>query len=81
MTRDVQLLMGARVFMSAARALAGILVPIYLAQAGYSASTLGALFAAVALASAIMTTSTGIFSGAGSARSYPSFPATHAFST
>jgi MFS family permease len=63
MTRDVQLLMSARIFMSAARALAGILVPIYLAQNGYSATTLGYLFAAVALASAAMTTSTGVFSG------------------
>ncbi len=63
MNRDVQLLMSARVFMSAARALAGILVPIYLAQSGYSATTLGELFAAVALASAIMTASTGVFSG------------------
>ncbi len=63
MNRDVQLLLSARVSMSAARSLAGIIVPIYLAQSGFSAAKMGALFAVVALASAIMTASTGVLSG------------------
>lgn len=51
-TRDMGLLLVARAAMSAARALAGVLVPIYLVILGYNAVQLGALFTAVALVSA-----------------------------
>ncbi len=55
MTRDIALLLSARALMSAARALAAIVVPIYLAKAGFSASRLGILFAATAIVSAVIT--------------------------
>lgn len=55
MTRDMQLLVGARVFMSSGRALAGVIAPIYLAKAGFDGSTLGVLFAVTAVVSALMT--------------------------
>lgn len=61
-TRDMRLLLAARVFMSAGRALAGIIVPIYLALIGYSALTLGALFVAVAITSAVLSSITGLLS-------------------
>lgn len=51
-TRDMGLLLAARAAMSAARALAGVLVPIYLAILGFDAVRLGALFTVVALVSA-----------------------------
>lgn len=62
MTRDIALLVGARGAMSASRALAGVLVPIYLAQIGFSAQVLGILFAVVAVASAIMSAAIGMLS-------------------
>ncbi|MGH2486933.1 MAG: MFS transporter, partial [Ktedonobacterales bacterium] len=61
-TRDMGFLLSARVCMSATRALAGVLVPIYLALIGYSGFALGTLFAVVALASAAMTALIGILS-------------------
>lgn len=61
-TRDIRLLLTARAFMSAGRALAGIIVPIYLALIGYSALTLGALFVAVAITSAVLSSITGLLS-------------------
>jgi len=48
--------------MSAARALAGIVVPIYLAVLGYSAVTLGLLFTVVALTSAALSATVGLLS-------------------
>ncbi len=60
MPRDVRLLIVARVAMSAARALAGVIVPIYLAQTGFSAGQLGELFGVVALTSAILSTAVGL---------------------
>jgi MFS family permease len=62
MTRDIRLLIVARVCMSATRALAGVLVPIYLALIGYSAVRLGLLFTAVALTSAGLSTLVGLLS-------------------
>ena len=62
LTRDMNLLLTARGFMSAARSLAGIIVPIYLALIGYSALTLGALFVAVAITSAVLSSLTGLLS-------------------
>lgn len=62
MTRDIGLLVGARGFMSAGRALAGVVVPIYLTQLGFSAQILGVLFAVVAIASAVMSALIGTLS-------------------
>ncbi len=62
MTRDLSLLILARLFMSAGRALAGIVVPIYLAFIGFSALRLGTLFVAVALTSAVLSTAIGLLS-------------------
>ena len=61
-TRDMRLLLAARAFMSAGRALAGIIVPIYLALIGYNALTLGELFVAVAITSAVLSGITGLLS-------------------
>ncbi|HZT98013.1 MAG TPA: MFS transporter [Ktedonobacteraceae bacterium] len=54
-TRAVELLLAARACMSAVRALAGVIVPIYLAVIGYNGLTLGLLFTVVAFSSAILT--------------------------
>ena len=62
MSRDVTLLMAARCSMSVGRTLAGVIVPIYLAKNGFSSLELGALFAVVAIASAVMSASTGLLS-------------------
>jgi len=48
--------------MSATRALAGIVVPIYLAVLGFGGLTLGVLFTATALVSALLTSSIGLLS-------------------
>ncbi|MHB8600382.1 MAG: MFS transporter [Ktedonobacteraceae bacterium] len=61
-SRDMRLLLAARASMSAGRALAGIIVPIYLALIGYSALTLGELFVAVAITSAVLSGITGLLS-------------------
>ncbi len=62
LTRDVRLVVAARVFMSASRALAGVIVPIYLALSGFSAVDLGLLFVAVALVSAVLSSLVGFTS-------------------
>lgn len=61
-TRDMGLVLSARGAMSAARALAGVLVPIYLAILGYDAVQLGVLFTAVALVSAALSALIGLAS-------------------
>jgi len=61
-TRNMGLLLAARTFMSAARAFAGIMVPIYLALIGYSGLTLGILFTVVALTSAVLSSAIGLLS-------------------
>jgi len=55
-------LFAARILMSVARSLAGIVVPIYLAEQGYSALKLGFLFVCVGIASALMSTAIGAIS-------------------
>ncbi len=60
--RNMGLLIAARVFMSAARALAGIIVPIYLAIIGFNGLELGLLFVITALASALLSSAVGVFS-------------------
>ncbi|HLI16222.1 MAG TPA: MFS transporter [Acidimicrobiales bacterium] len=52
----------ARVSMSAGRALAGVVVPLYLADRGFSGLRLGALFVVVALASAALSATVGVAS-------------------
>jgi MFS family permease len=58
--RTVAVAIVARAFMSAARAVAGVAVPIYLASAGYTAARLGVLFAVVAIASAGLSATVGL---------------------
>jgi MFS family permease len=55
MTRDMLLLLLARICMSTTRAMAGIVVPIYLAVIGFQGVMLGLLFTVTALTSALLT--------------------------
>jgi MFS family permease len=60
--RTLTLVWSARVSMSAGRALAGVIAPLYLAELGFTGFKLGELFVAVALVSALMSASVGILS-------------------
>jgi MFS family permease len=60
MPRDVVLLLGARTAMSATRAATSIIVPIYLAELGYSGVRLGVLFLVVALSAAAQSVVIGV---------------------
>lgn len=62
MTRDMTFLLCARTCMSVTRALAGIVAPIYLAVLGFGGLTLGVLFTATALVSALLTNTIGLLS-------------------
>lgn len=62
MSRDIRLVLLARLTMSAFRALASIVVPIYLIQIGFSATELGLLFVVVAIFSVVLSSLVGIFS-------------------
>ena len=62
MNRDMAIVMAARGSISVARALAGVVVPIYLAIQGFSAFKLGILFLAVALTSAVLSSFIGLLS-------------------
>jgi MFS family permease len=62
LTRDMRLLLVARIFMSTARAVAGIIVPIYLSIVGFNAIMLGLLFLVVAITSAILSSLSGLLS-------------------
>lgn len=55
MSRNVAVLTCARIPMSATRALAGVVVPIYLALIGFSAVELGELFLTAALATTVIS--------------------------
>jgi len=59
--RNVNVALAARAFMSAARAMAGVAVPVYLATLGYGAARLGLLFAVVAISSAAISAAVGFF--------------------
>src|SRR5579883_2940546 len=61
-SRDIGFLLVARGSMSAVRALASIVVPIYLALLGFNALLLGVLFTATALVSAAMSAMIGMLS-------------------
>ena len=54
-TRDMNLIIAARASMSASRALAGIITPIYLSLLGFSGVALGIAFTIVALTSAVLS--------------------------
>lgn len=58
--RDLDIVLLARLSMSAARALAAIVVPLYLATRGYSGLRLGEVFLAAAVVSVLISTSVGL---------------------
>lgn len=60
MNRDLLALFWARVSMSAARALAGVVTPIYLALQGFSGLELGELWLVVAASSAVLSSAVGL---------------------
>ena len=59
---NLRIVLGARFAMSAARAIAGVVTALYLSAEGFSALELGALFVCVTVASALMSTSIGLWS-------------------
>ncbi len=60
--RDLAIVLTARTCMSVARAIAGVVTALYLAAEGFSALRIGALFLCVALTSALLSTTIGLFS-------------------
>lgn len=60
--RNLTVIVVARLFMSTSRALAGVLMPVYLALIGFSAFQLGELALAVGLATAVLSTAIGLTS-------------------
>ena len=62
MSRDVALLLTARVTMSTGRALAGVTLPVYLATLGYSGARLGLLFALTSIFSGGVAVLVGLLS-------------------
>ena len=61
-SRTLTLVWSARVSMSAGRALAGVVAPLYLAAMGFGGLELGELFVGVALASAVLSAGVGLLS-------------------
>ncbi|SHF00008.1 Predicted arabinose efflux permease, MFS family [Ferrithrix thermotolerans DSM 19514] len=59
---DLRRVLLARALMSASRALAGVLVPVYLVLIGFSATSLGVLFMAIAFAAVVLSYLVGVFS-------------------
>lgn len=60
--RDLAIVLTARTSMSVARSVAGVVTALYLAAEGFSALRIGMLFLCVALTSAVMSSTIGIFS-------------------
>ncbi len=60
--RDLGIVIAARVLMSASRALAGVITPVYLALIGFSALELGAMALVVGVATALLATAIGLVS-------------------
>lgn len=58
--RDMALILGARAAMSVGRAVASIVTALYLDAIGFGAVAIGALFVAVTIASALMSTTIGL---------------------
>jgi len=59
---NMWIILGARLSMSAARAIAGVVVALYLTAEGFSAVELGLIFLCVTVISAIMSSSIGVLS-------------------
>ena len=60
--RNITIIIVARFFMSAARSLAGVVTPVYLALIGFNAFQLGELAVAVGIATAVLSTAIGLTS-------------------
>jgi MFS family permease len=60
--RNIGIVLAARFAMSAARAIAGVITALYLADEGFSATEIGVLFLCVTVASAIMSSGIGLLS-------------------
>jgi predicted MFS family arabinose efflux permease len=60
--RNVVIIIVARLFMSASRALAGVVTPVYLAVIGFSALQLGELTLVVGIGAAVLSTAIGLAS-------------------
>ncbi len=60
MGRNVAIVMVARVVMSAGRAIAAVVTALYLADLGFSGTAIGALFVAVTMVSAVLSTGIGL---------------------
>lgn len=61
LTRDIALLLTGRAFRSLSQGYLTILVPVYLAGAGYSAARIGVVFTAGAVGSMLLTAGVGVF--------------------
>jgi MFS family permease len=61
MTRDIALLLGGRALRSLSQGYLGVIVPVYLARLGFSATRVGLVFTAGAVGSIILTASVGLF--------------------
>ncbi len=61
MNRDLRLLLAGRVAMTSVRALGGVVIPIYLAERGFSGTRLGALFVTGAVVSTLLTLLVGLY--------------------
>ena len=62
LNRNLVCLFAGRALRSATQAYLVVVVPLYLAQLGYDATHIGAMFAIVAVASAVMAALTGVMS-------------------
>jgi MFS family permease len=60
MSRDVTLLLTARATMSTGRALAGVVLPVYLATIGFNGVNIGLLFAMMSIVSAVIAVLVGL---------------------
>lgn len=61
LARDVVLLLSGRALRSLSQGFLGVLVPVYLAAFGYSATRVGVVFTAGAIGSVVLTASVGLF--------------------
>jgi len=61
LTRDIALLLGGRGLRSLSQGFLSVIVPIYLARSGYSATRVGIVFTAGAIGSILLTASVGLF--------------------
>jgi MFS family permease len=59
-TRDIALLLGGRALRSTSQGFLGVIVPVYLARAGYGATRVGVVFTAGAVGSMLLTATVGL---------------------